>query len=218
MPEETKTETQPVAQYAVHSVVRGRHNRTARAALPQKPRRKQYVGAEQLRLAHGRPLIITEEQLRKNLADFKTKQAAHILEVRTLDGRVVDLETLQPMTAAETAARTSPAFPLDSVNNDKNFPGIPMQTQYVADDLTVPQVLKDGEKPALFDSAKEAAEAAEEKSTTAPVQTTTTSADIDAAVDAAQAAASEEEQGEAAPAAKEEVSSPKKGGSSRRRQ
>ena len=192
-------------QYSVRSVVRARHNRTARAALPQKPRRKQYVGEGQLRLAHGRALIITEDQLKANLVELREKQAAHILEVRTLDGRLVDLMTLEVAPGAAGAA-TAPNFPLDSANNDKNFPGIPghLLSRGGGDELTVPQILKDNEKPSLFQDAAAQADDAVDAPASSP------EFDIDALVDEAQT-------GDTAPATTEEVSSDKKGGSSRKR-
>ena len=148
-------------QYAVHSVVRSRHNRTERASLPHNPRRKQYIGANQHRLTHGRALIITEEYLLAHLDELREKAACQILEVRTLDGSKVDLRTLVS-TAPPKAAVTKPEFPMDSVNNDKNFPGLAMVPPYMSDDISVPQVLKPGEVPALFEDAEAVAEGADD--------------------------------------------------------
>lgn len=158
MPEENEkaAATPAPTMYQLHSVVRSRHNRTQRAALPQKPRRKQYIGADQIRLAHGRPVIITEQQLRKNIADIKAKVAGHVLVVHTMDGRPVDLDTLQPRGDVAPVA-LQPKFPLDSVENDKNFPGLSVTPPYMGDDLTPPEVLEPGQKPALFEHAETAA-------------------------------------------------------------
>ena len=144
MPEENENEVVPQAspqvRYQLISVVRSRHNRSQRAALPQAPRRKQYVGDGMLRLAHGRPLIITEEVLRKNLAEIKEKASNHILEVRTMEGKLVDLDTLQPLEGTATVdGDTHPQFQLDSIANDKNFPGLDMPPSYTNDDLTPPR-------------------------------------------------------------------------------
>lgn len=195
------TEAPPPVQYLVHSVARGRHNRAARAALPQKPKRKQFIGGEQLRLTNGRPITVSADFLKKNIEELRQKEAAHVLEVRTLDGRRVDLRTLEPSSGPAVPANTIPAFQPDSVNNDKNFPGLPIIPPYTSDELTVPEVLKPGEKPALFDHAQEAADAADQDDRPTPINPPT-------AVE-----------GETAPAAKEEVSSDKKarGGSGHRR-
>ena len=189
--EETTTAAPPPPrQYMLRSVVRSIHNRTQRAALPVKPRRKQYVGNDMIRLAHGRATVITEDQLVRNIADIKAKVAAHILEVRTMDGRLFDLETGQPVEAPVTE-NTQPQFPTDSVANDKNFEGLNITPPYMNDDLTPPEVLAPGAKPSLFDNAEQVAdEAAEQES---------------AAVETPAA----EETAEAAPEAKEEVSSDK---------
>jgi len=181
--EKTATETMapPAVQYKLCSVVRSRHNRTQRAALPVKPRRKQYVGNEMIRLAHGRPTIITGETLQKNLEEIKDKVANHVLEVRTMDDKLVDLETMEAIDTAAPAGETRPQFPLDSVANDKNFPGLNMPPAYPNDDLTPPEVLEPGQKPDLFEAAETVAREADEEAQT----------------------------GEAAPEAKEEVSSDK---------
>lgn len=166
MPEnEEKPETLPptLTRYQLISMVRSRHNRSARMALPVAPRRKQYIGDSMLRLAHGRPLIITEEVLRKNLAEVKEKAAGHVLEVRTMDGKLVDLDTLQPIVGTEAVeGDTRPQFQLDSIANDKNFPGLDMPPSYPNDDLTPPQVLEAGQKPALFEDAEQVAREADE--------------------------------------------------------
>lgn len=188
--EETPTAAPPQVTYQLCSVVRSRHNRTQRAALPVKPRRKQYVGDGMIRLAHGRPTVITQDQLVKNLAEIKAKVAGHILEVRTMDGRLLDLETGTPVEAA-AVENTRPQFQPDSVANDKNFEGLQITPPYMNDDLTPPEVLEPGQKPSLFEAAEQVAEEADEQ--TAPAET-------------AEVPAAEEP---AAPEAKEEVSSDK---------
>ncbi len=210
-------------QYRVFSVARGRLNRTARAALPRKPSRKQFIGGSQLRLTAGRPLTISEDFLRKNLEELRRQTESHVLEVRTLDGRLVDLQTLMPIESSNTEANTRPQFPLDSVENDKNLPGLNLPPQYAADDLTLPNVLSPGEKPALFESAEEAARAADEGNAPGDRPTPVDDAELDARIAQAQEEASQEEVAqeeaapETAPGVKEEVSSEKKGGGSRRR-
>lgn len=106
-----------VPHFAVHSMVRSRFNRTQRAQAPQHARFKQHVGSDQRRLLRNRPLIITEEDLKKQQDELLDAQKKGILEVRTLDGRLIDLETLQIGDAAP-AENPRPSPVLDSVAND----------------------------------------------------------------------------------------------------
>lgn len=103
--------------YAIHSTVRGRHNRSQRAAQPVHHRFKQHLGDSQRRLIRGRPLLLPEEEFLRALPEIKAKAALGVLEVRTVDGVRVDLETLQPL--APPAATPLPAPPLDSIADDK---------------------------------------------------------------------------------------------------
>lgn len=112
--------------YAVISTVRGRANRTQRAGAPAHHRLKQHVGASQARLVRGRPLIISEEIFQRDLEDLRHKNAQGILEVRTMDGRLFDLSTLQAAVLVPQPPLPHP--PLDSIANDLQV-GIPMGTQ-----------------------------------------------------------------------------------------
>jgi len=124
--------------FAVHSMVRSRFNRTQRAQAPQHARFKQHVGSEQRRLLRNRPMLITEEVLKRDRDELLEMQKTGILEVRTLDGRLLDLETLQigPAAPAENP-RSSPV--LDSVANDIPtgipFPKIPGGTVLSTDQV-----------------------------------------------------------------------------------
>lgn len=113
----------PETKYAIHSMVRSRHNRLARSQLPQPARFKQYVLPDQRRLVRGRPVIITEAELRENIDTLREQHAAHVLEVRTLDGRIVDLGSIRVMPPAPVENHT-PNPRLDSVAYDRPT-GIP---------------------------------------------------------------------------------------------
>jgi hypothetical protein len=142
--------------YVIHNVSRGRHNRRQRAALPANPRMKQYVGAQQQRLVRGQPLIVSEEMVKRNLEELRAKHAAHMIELRTRDGRLVDLTTLEAAPAAPVEPKPHPQ--LDSVANDKNFampPGFKFVPPYVGDDATMPTIVPEGEKPALLQQSVE---------------------------------------------------------------
>lgn len=108
-----------VTQFALHSVVRGRGNRSHRAAGPVHHRFRQHVTTDQLRLVRGRPVPISGAKVLANLDELRKKFAAHILEVRTLHGqRVLNLQTLEIASSA-----LSPALPHrlpDSVARDRN--------------------------------------------------------------------------------------------------
>jgi hypothetical protein len=60
--------------------------------------------------------MITEEELRAHLEELRAKQKAHVLEVRTEDGRLVDLDTLVAEAPAPLPMEPHPV--LDSVAND----------------------------------------------------------------------------------------------------
>ncbi len=190
-----------MTQYAVHSVVRAAAHRTHRAQLPAALRKKHYIGTTQVRLVPGRPLIIDEAMLQRNLADLRAKAALHVLEVRTMDGRVLDLSTLEPGPAAPAPVLPHPK--LDSAADDK--PAGQYIPPYVGDDSAMPQVMPPGQKPSLLTEA--ASQKAIDDAPQAPVppsQMVDTDAELDEALAAAQADAEEEAP---APSAPEQVSS-----------
>ena len=110
------TTPDPLVTFMLHSTTRGPANRTARAALPGRLRKKNFIGTDQLRLIHGKPVMITKEVLIRNFEEIKAKAAGQILEVRTMDGRVLDLNTME--TPPLPATTPAPDFPLDSINRD----------------------------------------------------------------------------------------------------
>lgn len=124
----TTKEKNMSVKYAVHSTVRGRHNRTLRAQSPVHHTLTQHLAGGDYRLVRGRPVQLTEEKFQLLLPELREKAAAGILEVKTLDGRLVDLTTLE--TSTLPAPVPAPHPPLDSIANDKpagnpmpQFPG-----------------------------------------------------------------------------------------------
>ena len=103
--------------YAIHSTVRGQQTRIKRATQAKHNSLKQFVGEKQRRLIRGRPLIFSEEDFMKSLPEIKEKAEMGILEVRTVGGELIDLETLQPI-AAPPVPTPLPAPPLDSIARD----------------------------------------------------------------------------------------------------
>jgi hypothetical protein len=186
---------------------------------------KQYVGKDQRRIVRGQPIRISEDVLKRDLEELRTKHANHIIEVRTLDGRLVDLTTLEPGPSPVIPPRPNPR--LDSLANDRNFPlpeGYKFVPPYMSDDSSMPQVVPEGGKPALLQEDQiqttETAPTEEEKLAAGELPSETADAPTEAQgddteLDAALAAA----QTDAAPEGTEDVSSdesPKKGRRNRR--
>ncbi|HEU4635663.1 MAG TPA: hypothetical protein VFS41_05750, partial [Edaphobacter sp.] len=133
--------------YNVHNVARGRGNRISRAGLPTHRGMKQYIGKAQARLVRSRPVLLTEAELLRDLEDLRARAALHLIEVRTTDGRLVDLSTLTPGEVAPSPKLPHPL--LDSVANDIQGVGEKMEPQ-LGDDGSLPHILSPGEKPELL--------------------------------------------------------------------
>lgn len=138
---------EPSEVYYVHNVTRGRHNRTLRAGAPKHHGLKQYLGGGTYRSTRGRPIVLTREGVGRHIEELRQKIDAGIFELRTGDGRIVDIRT------GNVAPRgASPALPrpvLDSIANDKQNVGQQMP-QYVGGDVEgtpgeEPTLLKDAE-------------------------------------------------------------------------
>ena len=191
-------------QYAVHSTVRKAAFRSFRAQLPAHLRKNHRICDQSMRLVPDRRLVITDKVLLKHLPELREKEAQHILEVRTVDGRLVDLATMEPGLPAPAVIPPHPR--LDSVAYDT--PTGQYIPPYVGDDGAMPNVLPPGEKPQLLtqderERVLDDAAAAEKLAAEAAATEATTDAELEAAIEAAQAEASEE----AAPSTQEEVSS-----------
>ncbi len=104
--------------FNIVNTARSPHTRMARASAPGKAQMKQHIGGE-LRVLRARPLQVNKETLLKHLGELKAKQAMGHIEVRTSDGRRVDLETLAPI-GDVVASPSLPNHLPDSANNDKN--------------------------------------------------------------------------------------------------
>jgi len=103
--------------YKIHNTVRATRTRSVRQAAPQHARLKQFVGGE-LRVMRGRPITVTQATLEAHLAELKEKAGQGLLEVQTMDGRLVDLTDMS--TTTPSAAPPAPHPPMDSADNDKN--------------------------------------------------------------------------------------------------
>lgn len=107
--------------YAIHSMARGRANRTARAAAPTHRGMVLWVGKQQSRIVRGRPLLWTKDQVLLNLDELKKLVSESKIEVKTTDGRRVDLNTLESSPTLPSAPLPHP--PLDSAANDSPHVG-----------------------------------------------------------------------------------------------
>ena len=105
--------------YLVRSVARDRTNRTVRAMQVGRRGFVQKFAGGTILVRRARPARLPEAVLKANLAEFKKAVAEHLVAVTTLDGRPVDLNTLEAgPPAAASSPRPNP--PLDSAKNDKN--------------------------------------------------------------------------------------------------
>jgi hypothetical protein len=111
----------------VHSLVRRRQTRMKRWTSPTRHRFTQRVLPEQRRLVRGRPLDISRQQLLDNLDDFQKKNELGFLEIRTKDGRLVNLVSLEMSKPKPPPPKPHP--PMDSVERDAPS-GLPLP-QYI---------------------------------------------------------------------------------------
>jgi len=108
-------------RFGIHNVSRGRQNRTVRAAGVARGL-KQYIGGTH-RLIRGQVLVLTAEQLQLHTKELAEKEAAGLIEVRTLDGRLVSMADPSKMPAPAPVAPPVPVVVLDSIANDQQNVG-----------------------------------------------------------------------------------------------
>jgi len=148
-PEELAHFRDPKAVFLVHNTVRGRHNRTLRAQSPVHGGMRQHIGGEH-RLVRGRPLELTQKGLERHMKELLEKEKLGLIEVKTRDGRRIDLSTGHIVGGPPPAVNAVPNIRPDSVAHDVNLGGHIM-TQFPGD---VPVQDTDPNKvPDLFKSA-----------------------------------------------------------------
>jgi hypothetical protein len=138
----------PGEMYYVHNVTRGRHNRTQRAGQPRHHGLKQYLGGGKYRSIRGRPIVLTREQVMQHIEELVKKVDAGIFELRTQDGRIVDIRTGEAAPRGASAALPRPV--LDSIANDTQNVGEQMP-QYPGGDVEGTA----GAEPSLISDAEE---------------------------------------------------------------
>lgn len=102
--------------YHLMNTCRSVQTRVVRANNPTHSGLKQFIGGTH-RLIRQRPLVFSEELLLQHLDEIRKKHAIGMLEVRTPDGRLVDLETLEPGPSEPTPLKPAPLQ--DSIANDE---------------------------------------------------------------------------------------------------
>lgn len=114
--------------FQIHNGARDVQTRNTRAQNPTHKGLKQHIMNGSRRLVRGRPIVVTEEQLKQHLSELQQKAKDGILYVTTMDGKRVNIH--HPKLVAEVAAAASnprPNKPLDSADNDKPT-GVPMNS------------------------------------------------------------------------------------------
>ncbi len=115
--------------FVLVNTTRSLHTRAVRRAQPGRVRAKQFVGDNGVRLMRQRPVVVTGEWVTTHLGELREKSSWGVLEVRTLDGRRLDLSELtvqaapvdppQPSFLPDSAALDKPHFG----HNVQKFPG-----------------------------------------------------------------------------------------------
>lgn len=109
-------------KFLLCNATRSRTNRTLRAQQPKHHGLKQYLAGGKYRVIRGRPIVLTEEEVGRYYEEICLKVQAGIFELRTQDGRVVDVTTGRPV-HQQNATVPLPNPPLDSIANDKQNVG-----------------------------------------------------------------------------------------------
>ena len=109
-------------RFAIHNVSRSRANRTVRAQARDHRGLKQFIGGTH-RLIRGEPLYFTGEQIELHLKELQDKESQGMIEIRTMDGRVMSLRdpSAEPRPLPKTPPLPHPV--LDSIANDQQNVG-----------------------------------------------------------------------------------------------
>lgn len=117
-----KRPQEPETIFHIHSLVRDVTTRLDRARSPVRHRFSQMLGGGLVRLIRKRPQPVMMHTLMQLLPELKQKEALGYLKVTTLDGRRINLDTLQVVSDAPV----TPPIPeklVDVVEKDETFPG-----------------------------------------------------------------------------------------------
>jgi len=138
-------------EYCLHSTVRSLKTRTLRATQPTHVRRTQFVLDTQRRLVPGRPTVISEEELSRNLETLKQLERDGVLEVKLPTGEPVDLLHLAPKQKTPDPKLHPERLP-DSAHNDlpigRTFRKLDLSNELAVDPLARPEILSKEPVPA----------------------------------------------------------------------
>jgi hypothetical protein len=149
--ESTSEEKTVPSAFYIHNTIRSRHNRTQRAGAATHRGMKQYIGGTH-RVIRSQPLAMSEDVFKKHLEEIKAKAKQGLIQVKTRDGRLVDLETLTPTTPVREG-NPLPQPPLDSIQND--MPAGENRPQFAGGLPEMKTEEQEGAKPALFEGLDE---------------------------------------------------------------
>jgi len=151
-----------------HVVSTSRHvkTRTVRAQNATHSGLKQFIGGT-YRLIRNRPLVLPEAEVQKYIEELRSKQALGMLEVRTPDGRLVNLDTLK-VVGKIPVTPPKPHPPQDSIANDdtwgeqvENVPG-GKSLQQAMNELDAKNAARKAAEVEEEDESEEAQELADE--------------------------------------------------------
>lgn len=106
--------------YQLHNMVEDPLTRTVRAQAPVHYNSTQFVLDTKTRLIPKRPITLSEQDVRRNIDEIRDLSAKGICDLRMLDGRKVNLETLEP--ASKSAMVAVPVKTDLGLAKDKPFP------------------------------------------------------------------------------------------------
>lgn len=140
MTEAQQKKTEPTL--VLHNTVRRRHTRLKRMQAAGRHRFKQFVG--DVRVNRNRPRPVRQSFVEEHLEQLKAMVEDGTMEVRTVGGELVDLNTMKA--AAPVATKPQPKPRMDSIANDKQVgKPIPVYTEGkgIVEDAPVPDLASD---------------------------------------------------------------------------
>ena len=139
----------PEEYFKLVNTARSVHTRATRRANPTgKGGLKQHIGGGEHRVLRGRPLILSGRQIEKHIEEIGAKARAGLVQVHTMDGRVIPAESLRarpnlPDAPAEQPSPKMPVKRLDSAKDDKNL-GIGEELVQMPGGIPLAQLLAGG--------------------------------------------------------------------------
>jgi len=115
-------------RYAIYNVVGDVATRNKRASAPVHRRYVERLFKDQRRVTRGRSIVVRDIEVIDNIDEIRRKTELGFIKLRTLDGRDVNLDTLEPYEPIKSVPMPKPLD--DSIAKDKprgipapQFPG-----------------------------------------------------------------------------------------------